>query len=384
MTDTLDSIIINGYVGKELTLSFLNKMLISKGYNVLYLKISKSGCIQNIYVNDELINYSMVIDGEFIFDELDIVRDIYKKYRCNIILTKSSRYNSELNPLIYGITKYNTLEINTLTDNKFLSHMVPTMSVIQGSEIMKKIINACGVAKAPLVVSEHHHFSYIKYDTGLDIDYSYQSFVLALNISKLLNYIFIGDISNIPYNKATLYGYSVLKLVLGKDIPSKIILNNPYYINKFKKDNITFYCDTLKTSFVADDVIKWFCKNISQNDINLCIFNTEPSTELIKIVDSMSRVKFETIYIADYSEIGYSYDNLVYFDKYGTLPTVFNDWSETIYKSFACKPHQGIVVDNISSILDWISKYSGIHSDKKFNVLCIGSKKLIDSIVLKI
>lgn len=376
MNDTLDSVIINGYVGKELTLSFLNKMLISKGYNVLYLKISKSGDTQNIYVNDELIE----TEGNFI---LDIVRDVYKKYKCNIIITKSSKYNSQLNPLTYGITKYNTSDINTLTDNKFLTAMVPTISVVQSNEIMKKIYDVCNAAKAPLVVSEHHHFSYIKYDTGLNIDYSYQSFVLALNISKLLTYILSGDIKDIPYNKVTLYGYSLFKLLHGKDTPSKIVLDNPYYINKFTKENITFYCDALKTSFIADDVINWFSKNISQNDINLCIFNTEPSTELIKIVDSVSRVKFETIYIVDYEEIGYSYDNLVYFDKYGTLPTVFNDWSETIYKSFAKKPYQGIVVDNVLSILDWVSKYSGLHNDKKFNVLCIGSKKLIDNIVLK-
>lgn len=384
MTTILNSIIISGYVGKELTLNFLNKMLILKGYNVLYLQLDINDNINNIYVNDKIIDYTLIKNNEVIFDEMDLVYDIYKEYNCNILITRSSRYNSSLTPLVYGITKYNNIEITKITNNNFLSQPIPIVSVIQSREIMEHIFNICKKVSSSLIISEHHHFSYIKYKTGLDINYSYQSFLLALNISELINFILKDDADNIPFIKAKLYENNLFKLSLPKNIPMDIQIDTPYYISTMSKYNINFYCDALKTSFVADDVISWFSKKISKEDINLCIFNSAPSIELNKIVDSISKIKFETIYIVDYEEIGYSYNDLVYLDKYGTIPTTFNDWAETMYEAFSSKICQGIVMDNISSIFDWIVKYSGLHYDKKFNVLCVGSKKLINSLKSKL
>jgi hypothetical protein len=384
MSSQIASIIVNGYVGKELTLSFLNRMLIMRGYNVLYLKLSKADDILDILVNNESINYSMIKNGKIIFDEIEIINDIFKDYNCDILITRSSRYNNQLNPIIYGITKYNMDEIDRLNDNAFLSNMIPIVSATQSKEIMQKIYTACDKVKTTIVISEHYHYSYIKYDTGLDINYSYQSFILALNISELVSYILVGDIGNIPFKKVKLYGYNLFKLIWGRDIPKNIILDNPYYVSSFKKDNITFYCDVMKTASVASDVIEWVSRKIMPTDINICIFNSEPSKELIKIVEIIKGIKFETIYIADYEDMGYSYEDLVFSNEHDSKPVIINDWSETMYRSFATKPYQSIVVDNFYSIFDWVMKYTSLHNDKNFNVLCFGSKKLIDNIVLKI
>jgi hypothetical protein len=51
MSSVLNAIVINGYVGKELTLEYLNKMLIERSINVMYLKLNENEEILQIFLN---------------------------------------------------------------------------------------------------------------------------------------------------------------------------------------------------------------------------------------------------------------------------------------------------------------------------------------------
>lgn len=382
MSNPIHSVIVNGYVGKELTLYFLNKILIAKGFKVLYLRLDNSGYVQDIRVNDELIKHTLLKEDEIIFDEIDLVCDVYKEYKCDILLTKSSRYNICFDPIVYGIAKYNREKILGLQSDNFLCKNIPTVSAMQVSEVMSIIHTICESVKSPLIISEHYHYSFIKYNTGLPMDYSYLSFILAVNLSEIVDNILNDKVLN--FNKVKMYGYSMLKYRLHKTLPSNITVNEPYYINIMTKDNIEFYCDVGKTAYVIEDIMAWYNKDLNRDTEKICIFGASVSNELIDIIDVICKTNFETVYIADYSEVGYSYEDLIYMRKSNTISTGLTDWTETIYKAFTDNVHQNIVIDNLASIMNWVMKYSGLHSDRKFRVLCVGNKRMLDGIKIEL
>jgi len=383
MSEAIHSVIVNGYVGKELTLCFLNKMLIAKGFKVLYLRLDNSGYIKDVYVNDELIKHTLLKEDEVIFDEIDLVCDVYKKYKCDILLTKSSKYNTYFNPVVYGIAKYNREKILELQNNKFLCKKVPTVSAMQVNDVMSIIHTICDVIKAPLFISEHYHYSFIKYNTGLPIDYSYLSFILAVNLSEIVDNILTNKQHYLlSYNKVKLYGLSLLKYKLPKTLPSNIAINEPYYTHIQSKGNVDFYCDIGKTANVIDDIMAWYSKDLNKEITKICIFGASVSDELIDIIDVICKIKFETIYIANYDEIGYSYENLTQMQKTSSIE--LTDWTETIFKAFSNIVYQNIVIDKLASIIDWNMKYTALHCDRKFRVLCIGNKRMMDEIKLEL
>ena len=382
MTDVINAVIINGYVGKELTLSFLNKMLILKGFKVLYLRFDKDGFVKDVFINNELIKHTTLKSDEIIFDEIDIVCDLYREHKCDVLITRSSAYNTCFNPIIYGVSRYNTEKILGIQNNSFLSKNIPTVCAMQVSEVMSIIHTICETVKSPLFISEHHHYSYIKHNTGLNIDYSYLSFVLALNISEIVDDILNGREGT--FNKVKMYGYPMLKYTLPKIIPKNIEVTAPYYIHTQTKYNVDFLFDVGKTCNAMNDVLSLYNKDVDKDVIKICIFGPSMNNELLDIVETICHTKFETVYIADYDEMGYSYEDLTYLKKNGTMPTSLTQWSETMYKAFANIMHQNIIVDNTKSIVDWNMKYAGLHDDKKFRVLCIGNKRMIDDIKIEL
>jgi hypothetical protein len=385
MSNVVNAIVINGYVGKELTLEYLNKILINKGINVMYMKLNESGEIIDMLVNNQRVEYYTYKDDEIIFDEFDIVSGMYEKYKCDILITKSSKYNLYLNIILYGITKVDNCTLEKLTYNSFLTKSIPIVTATQTKEIMNEIHRICNKLKIIPFISEHFHYSFIKYNTGINMDYSYLSFVLSLHISE----IFTNSIKNngtltCSYPRVKMYGLLFYKNILPIPLDVKIQIDNLYYGKIIEKYNSRFYCNVVKTASSSAEITEWFAKSSQNKNVKICIFHMSPSLELIDIINNLCSVKYNSVYIVDYKEIGYSYNNLVYMNKYNMVPKLDTEWTETIYDTFSKKIHRNITIDNTTSIMSWIFKYTGLHPKIQFDILCVGSKKMIDDIISNI
>jgi hypothetical protein len=385
MPSNVNAIVINGYVGKELTLEYLNKMLIEKGINVMYLRLDENDDIIDILINDKKVEYYTYKKDEVIFDEFDIVSDVYELNKCDVLITKSSRYNIYLKIILYVISKYNFKLIESLRNNNFLTNQIPVITAMQSKDVMDVIYRACNTLKITPFISEHFHYSYIKYDIGINMDYAYLSFALALNTAEICaNILQNNGMITCYYPRVKMYGLLFNKFILPASLKFKFQLDSFYYKKVIEKYNMRFYCNTAKTASSTLEIIDWFSKASNSKNIKICIFHISPNLELIDIVNNLCSVKYNSVYIIDYNEIGCSYKHLLYMNTYNIVPEIKSEWTETIYDAFAKKISRNITIDNPTSIIDWVIKYAGLHDNIQFDILCVGSKKMINDIVSKI
>ena len=381
----MNAIVVNGHVGKELTLEYLNKMLIQRSINVMYLKLNESGEINDILINDKRVEHYIYKEDEIIFDEFDMVSNMYEKYKCDVLIVKSSKYNLYYNIILYVISRCDKYTLPNLRNDSFLTKPISVITAMQPKEIMNEIWLICNNLGIVPFISEHFHLSYIKYDTGLNMDYSYLGFALALNISHLFENIIKnnGKIIN-SYKRVKMYNSLFYKPILPLPLEVKTKIDNNYYMKTIEKYNVRFYCNSIKTESSTIDIINWFNKSSSNKNIKICMFHISPSFDLIEIVNNLCTVKYSSVYIIDYKEEGFSYKDLGYIKTYNIIPDDISNWTETIYEAFAKKVNRNITIDNSLSIVDWIFKYAGLHNNLQFDVLCVGSKKMIDDIISKI
>jgi len=285
---------------------------------------------------------------------------------------------------LYIITKCTNHMLEKLTENSFLSKRAAIITSNQSKEIISKIYGICNKLKIVPFISEHFHYSYIKYNTGINMDYSYLSFTLALNSSEIFSLMKIDKSANHSFPKVKIYDAIFYKVALPTQLQVKITLDNKYYTKIIEKYNVRFFCNSVKTASAASEISEWFSRNSKPKNVKICIFHMSPSLELIDIVNNLCTNKYNSVYIIDYDEIGFNYRSLVYLHKYNTIPESNSNWTETVYESFSRKVNRNITIDNPTSVIDWIFKYSGLHEDTQFDVLCTGSKKMIDDIISKI
>lgn len=392
------AIAICGAYGKNLTLIYLNYLLIKAGYKVLLLNLTLDQNIKSIYVNNINIEFEKKND-------LEVVEDIYNRYDCDVVLVKSSRFNSHFSVIIAGIIRIDRLHpVNALEDG-FIKRNFPVVITTQTEEVAKEIYGICLTRQAPAFVSEHYHTLYKKHNIGLDISYSYQCYCLALTMSEIfkemhpkkgvLQLINLVNLKRVKPNGCYFYSYP-----LPSALPIVNIEFNNYYGSIIKKGNTTFYLDACNNAIASNYVSKWFEMECHSKDvIKLGVFYKEPSNDLIHTMLPISSINYETFYIVDYDTYGNTYDNLrqIFFDDIiiigENVPWVQTNYecisgllNETAYESIRLKynskaSHFNIVVDKLESIQSWISKYTEAHSEADFRILITGSKKIVDDML---
>ena len=390
------AISICGAYGKDLTIIYLNYFLVKAGYKVLLLNLTPEENIHSIYVNGISISF----ENKY---EFQTIENIYDKYECDVVLTRSSRFDPHLSVIIAGIVRVDRLHPINIYQEGFMKRNFPLVITTQTEEVAGELYNVALFKQSVAFVSEHYHLSYIKHDIGPSIGYAYQNYALALTISEMfkemhpskgvLNLVKVEKLKRVKPNGHYFFSYP-----LPKELPIlKDVSFGPYYGNIVKKNNITFYLDATNNATAANYVVKWFeldCLN--KEVVKLCIFYKEPSNDLVHTMVPLSTVNYETFYIVDYDTYGNTYKNLkqIFFEdvivigdnvpwietSYECISGIINDSAyEPIRRKYNPKVSQfNIIVDNLSSIHSWIDKYTTSHNETDFRILIAGSKRIID------
>lgn len=398
----LYAIILNGTYGKDLTLKYLNYFLIEAGLKVMYVKLSSSDIIENIYIDTQKVTAnknSKVITSD---DDVLLIEELYIKHKCDVIISKSGKLNQYYSILVSGFTKLDPLYVHDFDSDTLIRKGIPLVTSVQTSEIMEKIYNTCNRLGVPAFVSEHYHLSYLKINTGLGLDYSYKSYALALRLVFIfLNIYNKGDpkvIDFTNYNRIKINGYKFYDYTLPRTeiLPSITNLNfGKYYGKELIKDNVKYYVNLSNNVLSSLSIAKWFDQPIEAKTVNFCIYYKMPSNNLIPSLLPLCGIDFETMYIIDYTEFGNSFENLekIFFDNF-MIESYDSDWAETTYncvssiisneKYKSVRKNYGklctfnLVVDKMKYIIQWIDKYSSVNKDINLRVLVTGDKKMIN------
>jgi hypothetical protein len=323
-------------------------------------------------------------------------------------------------------------------ENSFFNTNVPIIMCPQEKIITNKILDKCLKSNTPVFMTNFYHLKYINFNTGVNSRYSYINLIVALNILAYLNTIYniktkeLEDFRYLRYKQSTYGNYRVYLGIIPNKLP---ILKNINFdlsycgIKKYNK-NLCFYLDNGGSFKSSNLLIDWFNKNVIKKGVNICIFSCDTDVNLIRTILPLTTIEFETLYIADYNLFGRNVDDLFEdFDmgekyKYKLRPQV-NNWTETMYELFNLfytdkkyrygrkkasiqlneyagfeeikieKPEDiyeinlpdknpDIVVDDLKSIFNWITRISIENSNIQYNVLATGSKFLLEDLLFYI
>lgn len=433
MIDT-PTIIINGSIGKSLTLKYLNHILTNK-YNLktLYLEIDNKGVVQKSiafkkteFKEIQIDNVSLELD-----DQCNLINSLVKEYEADVILTKSSPMNLFFNVIVNGLSiiDYNfehNLDINKINDDNFLLRtQIPLVVCPQTKFIMTKLLQMTNFNQIPVFIASFFHLKYIEFNTEIKCKYSY----ICVGLALILSQIFIRSFMDLKlkekvpfelqkYKKIEGYGSQIYFCPYPSSLPSfKTMKIDPYYcrIETFRDlPNVKILTDTACTFKSLNLILDTFTKEFdTQNHINICIYDPNINHDVMKSILPLSVIDFEMIFILETQLEGLTFSSLKeMFDKPREVCSFeFGSWNESVYNSFnyiysteqmiiyrknarvllneyngleelfdrhiplkTVPTLKGLSIDKLDSILKWLYRTATNNKNLTYNVLYIPNK----------
>jgi hypothetical protein len=388
-----------------------------------------------INLNDsrkDLIN----LEGD---ENINLLNYITLKYNVKFVVCKYNSLIQYFKVILCGLTtieyNINTLDlyknIENLTQNSvgFLRVNVPLVTCLHSKDFMYKLFNICNTYIVPIFLTNFYHLKYINYNTQIKSRYSYINTAIALVITQILNQTFelekktLIDLDRkLDYSKYKMIEYDVYRPLFCRYVSPLPNLNNinfNYNYNFVKKinENLTFYLDSGGTYKSSNLALNWF-NNKNEKDTNICIFNVSPEQDLIKTLLPITNINLNTLFIVDYKVNGKTIEDLLdIFDGIVKDTQDYKeDWSETCYNmtnylytdvnfqyariksSLPINEYEGleeiknvseeeiskiclpvmpsIIVDDVESIVEWITMLQKNNEGCNFRILVTGCKKL--------
>lgn len=378
---------------------------------------------QNLKVNAKFIDESNLdlLDEDVNFDVIITKRNIiHKKLKTVISGFNVIDYDSLMNTL--PNTTYDILNKSPT----FLYKNVPLVITNQTEEIFKVIHFTTEDNNIPLFVSQLYHLNYINLNTKFTSKYNRVNLSLALTICQLFKQMYKNTyvFNEKLFKKIDIYGKKIFHCPHLSPIPNLKNLDLGNHYTKLREyENLKFYFDSggsFKGSILTVEWFESYIKNLPiKNNILICIFNIDPSADLIKTVIPLSTIKFATFFIANQNLKGDSFDKIVQSisinkENFAVIDEPV-DWIETVYNSTCyiyndssfIEPRKffnnelkesfgfhenfenpiirkipedkpNIVTDDPRSILTHILQNRSM--DNTYHILCTGYKPLIDDI----